>query len=93
MSMEEKMTYEMMLENEKRRKNRLLMMLILGIVGGFALKTEAAKRVTMGSNDYMVTQDEVRAYNLNEMQRTVIAQGGAAAPTDAPAAGGSCGQQ
>lgn len=93
MSMEEKITYEMLLEEERRRKRRMIFTLVLGLVAGYALKTLATQHVTMGSDDYLVTKAETHAYNLNEMQRTVLANGGQAAVSDAVPTGGSCGQQ
>lgn len=64
-------------ENERRSRRdyyiELALFLILGILLGVALKTEAAKRITMGYNDYkmkIMSQD----YNIEKIQKDVLAK-------------------
>jgi hypothetical protein len=51
----------------------LVLFLILGILLGVALKTEAVKRVTMGYNDYkmkIMSQD----FDVNKLQKDMLAK-------------------
>ena len=51
----------------------LVLFLILGILLGVALKTEAVKRVTMGYNDYkmkIMSQD----FDVNKLQKDILAK-------------------
>ncbi len=57
---------------EKNQKKdfyiEVILMLILGILIGVAVKTEAAKRITIGSNDYKM-KSSANAYNLNQLEK------------------------
>lgn len=46
----------------------IILMLILGILIGVAVKTEAGKRITIGSDDYKM-KFSANAYNLNELEK------------------------
>ena len=78
----------------KKRTHRfeIVLLLVLGLLVGFSVKTEASKRVTMGSSDYLLTQKDVNAYDLNKIQKDLAAQGGGSTIAPPQAAGGSCGQ-
>ncbi len=70
----------------------MVLLLVLGILVGFSVKTEAAKRITMGANDYMVTQRDVNAYDLNQVQKDLLAKGETGSVATPQAAGGLCSQ-
>lgn len=46
----------------------IILMLVLGILIGIAVKTEAAKRITIGSDDYKM-KFSANAYNLNNLEK------------------------
>lgn len=58
--------------SEKNQKKdfyiEVILMLILGILIGVAVKTEAVKRITIGSNDYKI-KFFANAYNLNNLEK------------------------
>ena len=70
----------------------MALLLVLGVLIGFSVKTEATKRITMGANDYMVTQRDVNAYDLNQVQKDLLAKGEAGSVATPQAAGGLCSQ-
>lgn len=78
----------------KKRTHRfeIALLLILGMLVGFSVKTEAAKRITMGSSDYLLTQKDVNAYDLNKIQKDLVASGEGSSIAPPQATGGSCGQ-
>jgi hypothetical protein len=57
---------------EKNQKKdfytEVILMLILGILIGVAVKTEAAKRITIGSDDYRM-KFFANTYNLNNLEK------------------------
>jgi hypothetical protein len=57
---------------EKNQKKdfyiEIILMLILGILIGVAAKTEASKRITIGSDDYKMKFSD-NAYNLNKLEQ------------------------
>jgi hypothetical protein len=57
---------------EKNQKKdfyiEIILMLILGILIGMAIKTEASKRITIGSDDYKIKFSD-DAYNLNKLEK------------------------
>jgi len=65
--------------DEEREKNRkrvdflieMALLLILGILIGIAVKTEANKRITIGFNDYKMKIPQ-NIYNINKMQIDVM---------------------
>lgn len=63
---------EMMDNSEKNQKKdfyiEVILMLILGILIGVAVKTEAIKRITIGSDDYKM-KFSTNAYNLNQLEK------------------------
>lgn len=75
-----------------KKRIEVMLLLILGTLVGFSAKTEASKRITMGSDDYLLSQRDVRAYDLNTMQKNLIANGDGASMASPQVAGGSCGQ-
>jgi len=56
-------------EQEKRRGifSEKVLLFILAVLIGMAVKTEAVKRVTIGFDDYLM-KFESQSYNLNKMQ-------------------------
>ena len=70
----------------------MVLLLVLGILVGFSVKTEAAKRITMGANDYMVSQKDMTAYDINLIQKDLLAKGEAGSVATPQAAGGLCSQ-
>ena len=61
--------------NEKQERSNpyieKALILILGILIGIAVKTEAVKKITIGFDDYLMISHE-QSYNLNEMQNEQI---------------------
>ncbi|PIP26850.1 MAG: hypothetical protein COS71_01120 [Candidatus Moranbacteria bacterium CG06_land_8_20_14_3_00_40_12] len=57
---------------EKNQKKdfytEIVLMLVLGILIGLAAKTEAGKRITIGSEDYKI-KPPAGAYNLNKLEK------------------------
>ncbi|MDD5083426.1 MAG: hypothetical protein PHT88_00625 [Candidatus Moranbacteria bacterium] len=74
------------------RTLELALLLVLGILVGFSVKTEAAKRITMGSSDYLLSQKDAGAYDLNAMQKELSAKGDSAGLASPQPTGGSCSQ-
>jgi hypothetical protein len=66
--------------------------LVLGILVGFSVKTEASKRVTMGFGDYLLSQRDAGAYDINAIQKDLLAKGEVGGLASPQAAGSSCGQ-
>lgn len=70
---------EIIEENKKEKKTSWLsdfyveavLFLILGALIGFAVKTEAVKRVTMGFSDYKMKIFE-KGYDINELEKQQI---------------------
>lgn len=67
---------EIIIENEAENKDKAkqenphvekFLILILGILIGITLKTEAIKRITIGFDDYLMKYYE-QSYDLNKMQ-------------------------
>jgi len=60
---------------EKNQKKdyyvEIILMLILGILIGVAVKTEASKRITIGSDDYKM-KFSTNAYNLNQLEKELV---------------------
>lgn len=77
-------------ENQKRLE--MVLLLVLGILVGFSVKTEAAKRITMGSGDYLLSQKDTGSYDINAIQKDLLAKGEVSDITNTQATGGSCGQ-
>ena len=95
MPMEEEKVQSDVARTEKRssRTVEMALLLVLGVLAGFSLKTEAAKRVTIGSDDYLVSQRDFNAYDLNALQKELIAKGETSTiSAGSQATGGSCGQ-
>lgn len=62
-------------KEDNREKNQkkdfyveIILMLVLGILIGIAVKTEAAKRITIGSDDYKM-KFSANTYNLNNLEK------------------------
>jgi len=63
-------------EYKKKRKDvivELSLFLILGILMGVTIKTEAAKKITIGFNDYKL-ENSHQAYNITMMQKEMMTQ-------------------
>ncbi len=70
-----------------------VLVLVIGVLAGFAVKTEASHRITMGSGDYLVAQQlDSKVYDLNAIQRDLTMKGEGSSIAPPQAAGGSCGQ-
>ena len=57
--------------SQTSRKNLYLeyaLFLILGFLLGVVIKTEAAKRITIGFNDYQINTDQP-VYSINDLQK------------------------
>ena len=53
-------------------KNKLIWVTVFGILLGFVVKTEAAKRLTVGFEDYKLGQYG-QFYDINQLQKNVDA--------------------
>ncbi len=80
------------------RRIRMILLFAIGIALGVVAKTEAAPRLTIGFQDYMVSPGGAR-YDLNEVARTVAQKQAQAEESDAPTdgaalpfGGAACGQ-
>lgn len=62
---------------EKRKKREVIfemvLFLVLGILLGITIKTEAVKRITIGFNDYKIINGQ-NAYNVSDMQNKLEQQ-------------------
>ena len=71
---------------EKNQKKdfyvEIILMLVLGILIGIAVKTEAAKRITIGSDDYKM-KFSANAYNLNNLEKELAKTQAEAQKTEA----------
>ncbi len=82
-------------KSKKDWKVELMLFLILGVLLGIVIKTEASKRITMGYEDYKTPLGE-QVYSVNEIQKE-LAEKAKEEPTDegtVPATdplGGTCG--
>lgn len=80
------------LEKPHQKKLEIALLLVLGILVGFAAKTEASQRITMGSGDYLLSQKDARAYDINAIQKELLAKGETSSIAGPQPTGGSCGQ-
>jgi len=73
----------------------IALIFVLGILIGIAVKTEAAKRITIGYNDYQIKTNG-QQYNINKLQDDLLSkkssEAGNQASQPAVPSGGSCGQ-
>jgi predicted nucleic acid-binding Zn ribbon protein len=64
-------------ELEKKKKREVLfemaLFLVLGILLGITMKTEAVKRITIGFNDYKIVNGR-NAFNTSEMKKKLDEQ-------------------
>ena len=62
---------------EKKRKREVIfelaLFLVLGILIGITVKTEAVKRITIGFSDYKITTGK-NAYNIEDMKKNLEEQ-------------------
>jgi predicted nucleic acid-binding Zn ribbon protein len=60
------------LEKKKRREVifEMALFLILGILLGVTIKTEAVKRITMGFNDYLISKP-AQSYDITELKKNL----------------------
>lgn len=79
-------------KNLSRKKFEVGLLLVLGLLVGFSMKTEATKRITIGSGDYLLSQKDMNAYDLNAIQKNLTAKGDSVGLASPQAAGGTCGQ-
>lgn len=79
------------------RRLRIALLLFVGLAIGFAVKTEASQRLTIGFQDYMVPTSPAY-YDLNEVERQVAekqaaqADGSGSAQMPGLPGGAACGQ-
>jgi flagellar biosynthesis component FlhA len=70
--MNEEKIEETKMEQEKKQKRdfyvEIALMLILGVLIGIAIKTEAGKRITIGFNDYKMKMPP-QSYNISQLQK------------------------
>lgn len=76
-------------KEDNREKNQkkdfyveIILMLVLGILIGIAVKTEAMKRITIGSDDYKM-KFSANAYNLNNLEKELAKTQAEAQKTEA----------
>ncbi|MFA6974047.1 MAG: hypothetical protein WC238_04915 [Parcubacteria group bacterium] len=67
----------------------LALFLVLGILIGFAVKTEAAKRITIGFDDYKMKAG-VAQYNINKLQADFLNKQMRPPENQDPSAGATC---
>lgn len=79
-------------ENPQQKRLEIALLLVLGILVGFAAKTQASHRITMGSSDYLLTQKDAGAYDINAIQKELLAKGETSSIAGPQPTGGSCGQ-
>jgi len=76
-------TEELSEEEKKEKKKKrdyvleMALFLILGILIGITIKTEAVKRITIGFNDYQL-KNGTQAFNIDQMQADLEQQAQAA---------------
>jgi hypothetical protein len=61
-----------------------VLIFILGILIGIAVKTEAIKKITMGYNDYKI-KVETNHYSINQLEKNLIKKQSAIEEDRAPA--------
>jgi hypothetical protein len=93
--MEEEHVQTDMSKNVKcgRKRIEIALLLVMGILVGFSVKTEAAKRITIGYGDYLLSQKDASAYDINAIQKNLLAKGTGDTKESSPqtVGGGSCG--
>jgi len=89
-------TEEIKAENITPRKNsmadfyiELVLILILGVLVGYAVKTEAAKHVTIGFNDYQMKLNPGQ-YDINALQAGLADKNNNPAANQDPNNGATC---
>jgi hypothetical protein len=74
-------SFESMEDLEKKRKREVIfelaLFLVLGILIGITVKTEAVKRITIGFSDYKIVNGK-NAYNIEDIQKNLEQQAAAA---------------
>jgi len=85
------------LKKKKERYFEIGLYVVLGILLGIAIKTEANKRLTMGFDDHLVRSGP-GSYNINQLQvdlaekrRVEAEKNPEVAPASLPSTGGYCG--
>lgn len=79
-------------QEKKHQRLRVAFIFTLGMLIGFAVKTEASRKVTMGYNDYALAEQSSGLYDLNAIQKQVAESGSSVGLASPQSAGGSCGQ-
>lgn len=75
----------------RRGRFEIALLFILGILLGIAVKTEAYERITIGFQDYTLTQQDLKAYDINALQKDLIAKGDSLVDSSGSLGGGACG--
>ncbi len=65
------MENENITSEKKNTRVEFALFLILGFLLGVVIKTEAAKRITIGYNDYQLSGGRA-IYNINELQKKIM---------------------
>lgn len=69
--------FESEIDRAKKRKREVIfemaLFLVLGILLGVTIKTEAVKKITIGFNDYQIEQGKVR-YDIAKIESELKAQ-------------------
>jgi hypothetical protein len=52
-------------------KNKLIFLALLGVLIGFVIKTEAAKRVTIGFEDYKLSSPQ-ETFDINQLEKDLL---------------------
>lgn len=83
---------EIAISQQAKKKRELIFELslffVLGILLGVTIKTEAAKRITIGFNDYMI-QNVKNVYNVSDMKNNLEKQAQEQAKVQAQTQSGS----
>jgi hypothetical protein len=62
---------EIIEEGKMTFKNKLVWIALFGILLGFVIKTEAAKRFTIGFEDYKIP-DAQKTYDISQMEKDLL---------------------
>jgi len=75
---------------KKHARTEWILLFILGALVGMAVKVEASKHITMGFNDYIIS-DNQQDFNFAKMAKDLAEKQDDSQPS-APGGGASCGQ-
>lgn len=58
-------------EKKMSFKSKMVWLALFGVLLGFVIKTEAAKRVTIGFEDYKIADIE-KTYDINQLEKDLL---------------------